>query len=492
MLKRLVHFVYFAALAVVLVSGGGWLYLKRYETPAPVAEPSEIAAVAGIALVAVLIAVVAGGWLCYRRMRRFALGNLTFLILSLLTLLLCEGMARLVAPPWPAVGLDGYVPHSEASRRGRRIEIEEESIARGVGTNDWGQRDLKRTIAPAPGTHRIGFVGDSFLDESTPVPLSVRTEQKLQAGVSQGRPPQSQVEIINLGVTGSSPDEYYYRLKNIGIPLGIDECVMFVFAGNDLNTAPRTLRTFGGVAAVYPRGSLLAACHLYGLNHVLTNRYRPLFQNRNHHVRMSELENQMRDELKNRNDEDAARFLFSIIERIRMGTIGYFPAEQAARLQERLTSPEMASVYAMARNPDRGLFEDYYLGTGMDAASDPSKVWDPMYATTAFHWVKKSFDLCRSRGIGMILVIIPEGCQVDSRMYAQWKPLTDFRRVTRSSRVAAQALAAQARAIRIPVLDLHVVLQDIPGTYLNLDGHWSDQGVETISDALVPLLSKGK
>ena len=100
-------------------------------------------------------------------------------------------------------------------------------------------------------------------------------------------------------------------------------------------------------------------------------------------------------------------------------------------------------------------------------------------------WAVESADRCRRRGVEFTLVVVPEAFQVDSRMREQWLPLTDMRQLTKPCGEAAGRLCRRAVAAGLDVLDLHPVLQDIPGTYLNLDGHWSDKGVEIVSDALV-------
>lgn len=489
-INRAAAVIYYTALVAAIFSGGGLLYLKSRlqwsETPGPMDDRLESAVVAVVFSIAALLASGSGIWLVLKKPRRFLLGNLAFLLFTPLTLAASEALSRLIAPPWPAIGLSGFVPHSAASRQGRPSEVEQESIARGVGTNDWGQRDIPRTLAPAPGIRRIAFIGDSFLDYFTPMPINVRTEQKFNERHAAGKGAQPGLEVINLGVTGSSPDEYYYRLKHIGLPLGIHDCAVFVYAGNDFSTAPRTLATFGGIAAVSPRGSVLSLLGMRGLNHVLTNRCRPFFRNRKTQIQESGTQNRIRDIVLQNDDKDVPEPLHAFL-----GSLTDLSPDQSADLLQRLRSPEMASVYEMLRHPDGGLFEDYYLGCALDVVIDPAKVWKPMSDATAHYWMRKSFELCRERGIGFLLVIIPEGCQVDPRMYAQWKPLADMRRVTSTCRVAAQRLAVRARASGIPVLDLHDVLQDVPGTYLNVDGHWSDKGVEVVTDAVVPLLRAG-
>ena len=62
-----------------------------------------------------------------------------------------------------------------------------------------------------PGNHKLGvFIGDSFLE-------ALPTSRSLPAAVEQrfaavGR---TDTEAINLGVSGTGPPSYYYRLRDV-------------------------------------------------------------------------------------------------------------------------------------------------------------------------------------------------------------------------------------------------------------------------------------
>ena len=57
---------------------------------------------------------------------------------------------------------------------------------------------------------RIAFIGDSFLDEGIGASLSLVTEKLLD---------RADVEVVNLGVSATSPDEYFYRAAHVALPL---------------------------------------------------------------------------------------------------------------------------------------------------------------------------------------------------------------------------------------------------------------------------------
>src|SRR5262249_30301960 len=156
-----------------------------------------------------------------------------------------EGVASVFSPGWPALGLHGVAPGAGASAWGRTAPE-----AGATGFNSWGQRDRERELRPRPGLLRIAFLGASLLDKSSTIPVSLATERLL------GR---SDVEVLNLGVSATQPDEYYYRARSIALPLGARHCVLFLYEGNDLAQGDEiTLPSLLGIAAVYPRESVLS------------------------------------------------------------------------------------------------------------------------------------------------------------------------------------------------------------------------------------------
>ena len=165
-----------------------------------------------------------------------------------------------------------------------------------------------------------------------------------------------------------------------------------------------------------------------------------------------------------------------------------------ATLQSRLSSDAMSGFFEMCRNPDAGRFRSYYLSQGLWSASVGDGQWDQNSEEDALFWVLQSAELCRQQGVNFTLVIIPEGFAVDSRMVEQWKPLADMRHLTQPCQTAAERLQRRATAANIEVLDLHPHFMDVPGTYLNMDGHWSESGValaaEVVSEKLLELISK--
>lgn len=95
--------------------------------------------------------------------------------------------------------------------------------------NSWGMRDVEREFQKDAATFRVLFVGDSFLEGMyCPAPLPMLCESALATEDSQPK-----TECVNLGVSGTSPIDYFYRLRNVGRALSPDAVCLFVYSGND-------------------------------------------------------------------------------------------------------------------------------------------------------------------------------------------------------------------------------------------------------------------
>lgn len=467
--QRLSGIAYYFGMCLFPFSAGGAVYLAAFDIAGPVTEQDRSALIVagGLSVMLFLLVLISGVAAFRRNFKRALFGTVWCVILLLIMLASVELSLLRIMPDWPASDLHGVLPEVARGAWGR---VEESQSG---GINDWGQRDRPRTLQKSAGVSRLAFIGDSFLEESTTIPLSLRVERKI------GRP---DVEILNLGVSATDPDEYCYRVKHVALPLECDHCVLFLFAGNDFSAPARTLPTFLGVTAVSPRGSSLRSVGLRGLNHLATNRYRPVLQtwfaSGDLHTREKRLGEMMAEA-----DDARLRDLLYSLEYPNLNPM------QRDRLAARLNSPNMKPFFEMLRSPDQGLFRSYYLSAALWSASVGGGEWPPLSEAFAAHWIGSTHALCRDRGVEFTLVIIPEAFQVDNRMAEQWQPLTDMPRLTHSTRVAALRLAGWARQLDMNVIDLHDVLNDLPGTYLNLDGHWSDRGVEVVSDYLAAVLN---
>ena len=466
---KAIYTVYFVFLGVFLLAAGGALYLLLGETPAPgltgLQEATPAAGVAGGAFAATM---AAGTWLFLRDRKKLLFNSALFILIFLTSLYACEITARFFVPPWPAMGL-----HAVNPKRGNICYDRISRARQGVKSNSWGQRDRERTLRPAPGIYRVAFVGDSFLEDSTTVPVSLGTERDLG---------QRNVEVLNLGVSATDPDEYFYRTKNIALPLGARLVVLFIYSGNDLGAHIRTMPAFLGICAPYPRGSFLDLAGCGALNHLIMGRDRPFFDAWFKAGDLNTREQHLGYLFSQMDDDQTRAFIFNKIPAMSA------PCRDA--LAERLERPEMGEFFSMLRHPDAGLFRSYHLMAAFQAASVANASVANVSDKNAWVWIKRTYELCRNRHRDFALVIVPVAFQVDPRVEKQWAPLADMRKLTAPMSVAAKRLADTARATGISVIDLHGVLRGIPGTYLNMDGHWSDKGSAVVAKTMAGYLRK--
>ena len=128
-----------------------------------------------------------------------------------------EVVAWLATPPWPGYLLRPAPVSADAEAQWSR-GMPEVVFA----TNHWQMRDRERSVTkPTDVSFRAVFVGDSFLEGGfTRAALPARVEGRLiEAG-------QQDVEVVNLGVAGTSPIEYYYRIKELGLRIQPDAIVL--------------------------------------------------------------------------------------------------------------------------------------------------------------------------------------------------------------------------------------------------------------------------
>lgn len=438
--------LFYILLTAALVAGGGWLVLVVVD-----GEPAGAHAAQGLVAVgAALAAAGLGRGLARQGEKELWFGLTAYVCLAALTLGACEIAAASRAVPWPALGLHGVEPEAGAKAWHRSARAE-----RGPVFNSWGQKDHERKRIASPGRVRIAFVGDSFLEEGVQAPLSVRTEELVG----------SSYEVVNFGVSATGPDEYYYRMKNIALKLDTDAVFFFFYTGNDFVEAGN-LKSWWGLAAVYPRDSLLSKLGLLRINHLLTNRERPLLKAWGRAGELNRTEESRRAIIQRSPDEGLRRFLLFFVE-----------PKNRLKLYVLLRRPGVEAFFQILRKPDEGMFRTYILERALRVAAGE---WGyaPIDESRAYRPILKAHRLCRSSEKGFVLVIVPEGFQVDPRLRAQWSPVADMKESFRPNREAAARLVERARADGIPVVDLHEIFDDKAGTYLNLDGHWSPAGSE--------------
>src|SRR5258708_3248023 len=135
-----------------------------------------------------------------------------------------ELIASLFVPPWPAWALRSTEPANAIS-----IKALADKPWASRPFNSWGMSDRERSVARPPDIRfRSVLVGDSFIESllaSETLPAAV---ERLFA--AEGR---TGIEAINLGVSGTGPRSYFYRLRDVALVLSPDAVLVFFYAGND-------------------------------------------------------------------------------------------------------------------------------------------------------------------------------------------------------------------------------------------------------------------
>lgn len=153
-------------------------------------------------------------------------------------LVLAEALLPLVVPLEPPtlrydalLGFRGR-PHLDIAWT-REMEGE----ARRVRTNRLGYHDHERAMAPSPGTRRILFLGDSFL-EAYQAGIEENFSQRLARNLSRGGG--GRVEALNWGVHGYGLGSHFLSVRERAADWRPDAVVLVLFLGNDLqdNYAP--------------------------------------------------------------------------------------------------------------------------------------------------------------------------------------------------------------------------------------------------------------
>jgi lysophospholipase L1-like esterase len=164
--------------------------------------------------------------------KRLIFGALAVGVAAMLTLVLAEGLLRVL--PIPGIAYQTFYydeltgghhyPNSTIIYRGadgRKIERK---------VNDWGFLDVDHELEKPEGTIRVGFFGDSYL-EARQVELEETFYQLLQqAPLAQGW--RDDIEILAFGVAGRSTLQSYLECARWLDRVDLD-LVVYVFSEND-------------------------------------------------------------------------------------------------------------------------------------------------------------------------------------------------------------------------------------------------------------------
>jgi len=473
----LIYALLFAAIFVLFFAGGGLLVtIVEDRVDSIVFEAAILAAVCSVATVLIVLcsrcllkdlrsAGTGGALPTVDRRKIFWFNLFLFFLIATTSLVLLNAAASLFTVKWPMSGL-----HGVSSDVGKKAWEYHENVPDFVTVNSWGQRDREHSIAPSPESYRMVFLGDSLLEDGAPIPLPVRTEEYLNAMGNKS------CELINLGVSATDTDEYFYRFKRIGLPLQPKHCVLVFSAPTDFIQAPSLLSYFG-ISSTYPRLSFLQLLGLKALDHVISNERRLVLRAwfkggalLKHELELKELFGKTRD------DAETEKLYLS-----------FFPPQEQKKLRAALdksSTEQRHKFFSMLRQPDEGRFFSFYLDLATKVAKGAEQAPAFIPAEYSFRWIKAVYELCRKNSVNFTLVVAPVGFSVDSRMTECYSAIADMKGYMKHKDDAVDRLISHATAEGMDVIDLRDLLKQYPGAYLNMDGHWSRQGVDVIAKFL--------
>jgi hypothetical protein len=399
-------------------------------------------------------------------------------LLLLVTLLAgIEGAAWVATPSWPGyllrpapVGVDAVAQWS-----GGMPDIT-------FATNRWLMRDRERSVDKPPNVaFRSVFIGDSFLEGGfTRAALPARVEGML---VGAG---QEDAEAINLGVAGTSPIEYYYRIKELGLRLAPDAIVLAFYSGNDILTEP-----FPGenpplpFVAELPRPSILgnAAPHVawQTVNALRLSgaaqggKYAP----NEHEVITGALA---------RPRVEGMPILVNLMHQY------YFPSVPEATIREILERGgdrfwEEFKPRRFDREYLQGWILDGLISMEIDTAKFPTTPAEadatipPDQIKATMSWLEATDRLAKAHGVKLIVAMIPVGT-MDPSFAEFWKPWPRYYSYTLNRAAGHSAMVAALARSNIRYVDLADDLNGVPGTYRKTDLHWTEQGHEVVAARL--------
>lgn len=407
--------------------------------------------------------------------KRLVFGTIFGVILLAVTLAGIEVMSSFYVPAWPARAMN---PREPAPVRLLAKPFEKQPWLADPD-NSWGMRDVERTVAKPPGTFRAVLVGDSFVESRfTPLALPAAVEQRLAVK-------ESRFEAINLGVGATDPRSYYYRIRDVGLELQPDAVLLFIYAGNDFMTPDNGY-------SIWPRmidesaGGSLVGTFMPRTNWLLVNRLdlSAFFRSRSTAPANDEA---MLFAAVTAPPEDRLKRIVSYVKTY------HYPAVPEAQLAEILSRGDNRYFNIALPNdgPEQEYLLDWMFGTLMSweardfevpkSRQDVERLMGLRQVDATFSWIEATAQLLKKRGVPLIVFLAPMG-SVDPDYAEFWKPWPRAYSWNYICDVWQTRLADALSKAGIRHVDLRQDLNDVPGTYRKLDGHWSKKGLAIVAD----------
>jgi hypothetical protein len=381
-----------------------------------------------------------------------------------------ETISWAVVPPWPARVLRDDSPVNPVTEQ-QATALHMPWLAQ--PNNSWGLRDLERQVSPASGVRRVAIIGDSFVESwFTRKSLSARVADFTSGGT----------ELVNLGVSGTGPIEYYFRMRDVALPIGADAVVLCIFAGNDFETVGFDDRRTWGLGPA--EGSSMIG--------LVTPRLRWILKNGARKVERLWSGRGPRDDanllLQMARGAGAAA---AIARYVQSHDTPWLSASVVEEIVDRGDGRLWRGLANEGNNPELlyGWMLESLVGwetagfaPARSLAEAHSLTDDSMIEDTA-SWIEAMLALGKSSGTAVSVVLIPPP-SVDPEYVEFWRPWPkqfswNLIGEDRERRLVERLGKAGVR----PVL-LRDVLDGLPGIYRKRDGHWTEKGQAIAAQAI--------
>jgi lysophospholipase L1-like esterase len=408
--------------------------------------------------------------------KRVMFGVVYGLILAVVTLAGIEFLSSFYSPSWPARALRAAAPITSVTALKPPFT---EQPWLGDAQNSWGMRDREHTIAkPAGGAPRTVFVGDSLVESYfTPLSLPAAVERDMAAS---GRP----IEAINLGISGTDPRNYYFRIRDVVLKLSPDAILLFIYAGNDFMAPNAGYSAWPALIGEAPGSSILGSI-MPRTNWLLVNRLRlaQFFQGR---APAPPNEEQMLYDAVHAPPAEQLARLVSHVKKY------HYPDLSEAQIAEVLSRG--SNRYWHAGDQSEGE-QEYLLGWMIDILmnwetrdfdvakdrQDAARLAGNGEVEATLSWIEAADRLAREHKVPLQVFLAPVGT-VDPEYAEFWKPWPRAYGWSYLCDEWQSRLVEALRKTNIRFVDLRDDLNGIPGTYRKLDGHWSQKGEAIVAE----------
>lgn len=389
-----------------------------------------------------------------------------------------EFLSSFAAPTWPARELrpvEISAPASTGASAPNPV----------LSYNSWSMLDWERSIAkPLNVGFRTVLIGDSFLEGGfVTKPMTVQVEELLpRSGPG--------LEAINLGISATDVDNYYYRMKNVAVALQPDAIVVVFYTGNDFVHAGLSPWSVSPLIAERPLPSWLGTV-APRLTWLVVNRLRTSQFGRTSGESEFEVLNRILTEPRDRRYDSLARFMKK----------NYFPNDDIAKIRDVLGRAGDKFWEAFEkRDRDQEHLQGWWVAglygweTQMNLPAtitdeEIQRSLDPDRFKANLSWLTAARDLAHEKNVKFLVVMAP-AAGGDPAYVEFWKPWPRYRAFQIQREAWHRAFRPLIEGAGIQVVDLADELRGVSGTYRLSDAHWTELGTSLAAKRVASELVK--